>query len=238
MFLKSEAYYDALYEALGKDYAKETDKVHKLIQRYCQSGGINLLDVACGTGTHAGHLSKHYKVEAMDIDPNMVSLARKKYENIRFFRGDMIHFNLYRRFDAITCLFSSVGYVKTKANLNKTIKTMTRHLRDGGVILVEPWFTSEQWTVGRVNTLHANTPELKITRMSHSGRRGNISVIEFQYLVGTEKGIEHFTETHELGLFSHKDYLNAFRSANLEVFHDKKGLDGRGLYIGRKNHKM
>lgn len=234
MFSKSEAYYDALYEALGKDYSKETEKAHKLIQKYCRSGGLNLLDVACGTGTHAGFLAMHYKVEGMDIDPGMVSLARKKHQKIRFFQGNMMDFNLNRRFDAITCLFSSIGYVKTKANLNKTIKAMARHLRDGGVILVEPWFISEQWTVGRVHTLHASTPEIKITRMSHSGRRGNISVLEFQYLVGTEKGIEHFTETHELGLFSHKDYLNAFRSASLDVFYDKKGLDGRGLYIGRK----
>ncbi len=234
MFSKSEAYYDVLYEALGKDYSKETERAHKLIRKYCQSGGFNLLDVACGTGTHAGYLSRYYKVEGMDIDPDMVSLARKKHEKIRFFQGNMIDFNLNRRFDAITCLFSSVGYVKTKANLNKTIKTMTRHLRDGGVILIEPWFTPEQWTVGRIHTLHASTPELKITRMSHSGRRGNISVLDIQYLVGTEQEIEHFTEKHELGLFSHKDYLNAFRSANLEVFHDKKGLDGRGLYIGRK----
>lgn len=235
MFVKSEAYYDVLYEALGKEYAKETEKAHKLIQKYCRSGGVNLLDVACGTGTHADLLAKYYKVEGMDIDLEMVLLARKKNEKIRFFQGNMIDFNLHRRFDAITCLFSSIGYVKTKANLNKTIKTMTRHLRDGGVILVEPWFTSEQWTVGRIHTLHASAPDLKITRMSHSGRRGNISVLDFQYLVGTEKGIEYFTEKRELGLFSHKDYLNAFRSANLEVFHDKKGVDGRGLYIGRKS---
>ena len=234
MFSKSEAYYDALYETLGKDYANETEKAHRLIQKYCQSGGRNLLDVACGTGTHAGYLSRYYKVEGMDLDSDMVSLARKKHKEIRFFQADMMNFNLNRRFDAITCLFSSIGYVKNKTNLNKTIKTMVRHLRYGGVIMVEPWFTSEQWTVGRIYSLHASTPELKITRMSHSGRRGNISILEFQYLVGTEKGIEHFTETHELGLFTHKDYLNAFRSANLDAFYDKKGLDGRGLYIGRK----
>jgi ubiquinone/menaquinone biosynthesis C-methylase UbiE len=234
MFLKSENYYDALYEALGKDYSKETEKAHKIIQRYCNSGGVNLLDVACGTGTHAGFLAKHYKVEGMDFDSNMISLARKKHPKIRFFKGDMIDFNLNRRFDAVTCLFSSIGYVKTKANLNKAVKAMTRHLRDGGVLLVEPWFSPEQWTVGRTHTLHVDKPDLKVTRMSHSHKRGKISIVEFQYLVGTSDGIQHFTEIHELGLFTHNEYSDALRSAGLEVFHDKKGLDGRGLYIGRK----
>ena len=111
---------------------------------------------------------------------------------------------------------------------------MSRHLRDGGVLLVEPWFTPEQWTVGRVSVLQVDQPELKITRMSHSRRRGKISIIEFRYLVGTNTGIEQFTEFHELGLFSHEEYIAAFRSSGLEIFHDKKGLYGRGLYIGRK----
>ncbi|MFN8386707.1 MAG: class I SAM-dependent methyltransferase [Anaerolineales bacterium] len=69
-------------EALGKDYAKETEKTHKLIQKYCQSGGVNLLDVACGTGTHAGYLSKYYKVEGMDIDPNMSACQEETREDL------------------------------------------------------------------------------------------------------------------------------------------------------------
>ncbi len=70
--------------------------------------------------------------------------------------------------------------------------------------------------------------------MSHSGQKGKLSFIEFQYLIGTPKGIEHSVEQHILGLFSHEEYLNAFRSAGLKVTHNKKGLDGRGLYIGQK----
>lgn len=234
MFSKSEKYYDALYEALGKDYSKEAEKAHKTIQKYRHSKGKSMLDVACGTGTHAGFLKKYYNVEGLDFDSNMVRIAREKHPTIRFRQGDMINFNLSRQFNAITCLFSSIGYVKTKTNLKKTIKNMSRHLSVGGVLLVEPWFSLEQWRVGYIHTLHVDKPELKITRMSIGGKRENISTLDFHYLVGTVQGIEYFTEHHELGLFTHADYMNSFRAAGLEVFHDKKGLDGRGLYIGRK----
>jgi hypothetical protein len=71
--------------------------------------------------------------------------------------------------------------------------------------------------------------------MSHSSQRGNISIIEFQYLIGTPKGIERDTEILELGLFTKKEYLDAFRSTGLKVVHDPNGLDGRGLYIGMKS---
>ena len=37
------------------------------------------------------------------------------------------------------------------------------------------------------------------------------------------------------GLFTRKDYMDAFKAADLTVTHDSKGLDGRGLYIGRKS---
>ncbi len=234
MFSKSEKIYDEIYKAAGKDYIAEAGKVHQFIQKYKSADGNSLLDVACGTGAHAGPLSKYYKVEGLDLDPDMLKVARRKYPNIRFHHSDMASFDLGRQFDFITCLFSSMGYVKTKSNLRKAIQTMSKHLRPGGVLLVEPWFTPEQWNPGRVFALQIDKPDLRIVRMSHSGQKGKLSFIEFQYLIGTPKGIEHSVEQHILGLFTHEEYLNAFHSAGLKVTHNKKGLDGRGLYIGQK----
>jgi hypothetical protein len=77
-----------------------------------------------------------------------------------------------------------------------------------------------------------NKPNLKIVRMSYSAQKGKLSTIEFQYLIGTSEGIEHSVEIHELGLFTHKEYMDAFKAAALNVVHDPEGLDGRGIYIG------
>ena len=234
MFSESEKYYDDLYASLGKNYSKESERAHRFIQKHKRSKGKLLLDIACGTGGHAGFLSKYYEVEGVDLDPKMLSIARKKHPKIRFHQGDMTEFKLSKQFDAIVCLFSSIGYVRTKARLQKAIKTMARHLLPGGVLLIEPWFISKQWNVGHTHMLTVNQHDLKITRISHASRRGNISILEFQYLIGTTKGIKHSIEIHQMGLFSHKDYADAFRAADLNVTHDPKGLSGRGLYIGRK----
>jgi SAM-dependent methyltransferase len=217
---------------VDKDYSAEARKIHRFIQKYIRSGGNRLLDVGCGTGVHANLLGQHYQVEGLDLDPRMLSVARRKYPDIRFHQGDMVDFDLKRKFDVIVCLFSSIGYVKTRSRLNKAIQTMDRHLPPGGVLLVEPWFAPKQWNVGRVSMTQVNKSELKIVRMSRGSRRGNISLLEFQYLIGTPQGIEHQVEHHELGLFTRKEYLDAFRSAGMKVIHDAKGLDGRGLYIG------
>jgi len=166
-----------------------------------------------------------------------LSVARKKHPKITFHQGDMTDFDLGHQFDVIVCLFSSIGYVKTNSRLQKAIKSMNRHLPPGGVLLIEPWFTPNQWKPGRAFMTQINKPDLIIVRMSHSGQRGKISFIEFQYLIGTAKGIEHLTEIHELGLFTHKEYMDTIKAIGLNVKHDSEGLDGRGLYIGTKSTK-
>jgi ubiquinone/menaquinone biosynthesis C-methylase UbiE len=234
MFSKSAHYYDEIYASIDKDYAVEASRAHQFIKKYKQTKGKYLLDVACGTGLHAGLLSKHYRVEGLDLDGKMLAVAKKKHPKIRFHQGDMTGFDLKRQFDVIVCLFSSIGYVRTESRLQKAIRNMSGHLLPGGVLLVEPWFTPQQWHPGRPSMTQVNTPDLKIVRMSYSGQRGKISVLEFQYLMGTSKGIEHSLEMHELGLFTHKEYMDAFKAAGLITTHDPEGLDGRGLYIGLK----
>jgi ubiquinone/menaquinone biosynthesis C-methylase UbiE len=235
MFSKSAQYYDEIYASVDKDYAAEADKTHKIIQEHKQSKGNSLLDVACGTGFHASLLNKYYQMEGLDLDPQMLKVAKKKHPTLRFHQGDMIAFDLKRQFDVIVCLFSSIGYVRTKSRLQKAIRNMGNHLLPGGVLLIEPWFAPEQWSVGRVVTLRVDTPDLKIVRMSHSGKMGNVSLLHFHYLIGTSKGVEHRLELHELGLFTHQDYMDAFQAARLNVSHDPEGLDGRGLYIATKS---
>ena len=232
MLSGSEKYYDEIYNSMGKNYAAEADRIHELIQIYKQSHGNTLLDVACGTGTHMGLLCDRYDVTGIDINSGMLKVARKKHPDLRFMQGDMREIDVNRQFDVITCLFSAIGYMRTKADLQKAVKSMGRHLLPGGVVLVEPWFTPEQWNVGRVSTIYVDQPDIKIVRMSHSSKKGKISMLEFEYLIGTSKGIERLSENHEFGMFTHAEYMSAFTRAGLTVTHHPEGVDGRGLYIG------
>ena len=219
---------------MGKDYIAETQKVHQIIQKHKRSPGNSLLEVACGTGLHASVFQQHYQVQGLDLDHEMLEVARESYPEIPFHQADMADFDLVRKFDTITCLFSSIGYVKTTTRLNQAIQTMTNHLLPGGVLIVEPWFTPDQFSVGRVFALFVNQPDLKISRMSLGEVKGHLSILNFHYMVGTPQGIETFKERHELGLFMHEEYLGAFHHARLKTIHDPEGVNGRGLYIGVK----
>ncbi len=232
MFSKPAVYYDAIYAARGKDYAREAEQLHGLIQQHKQCKGNTLLDVGCGTGAHLRHLRNFYDVAGLDLDPDILEVARHNCPDIVFHCADMSDFNLDRRFDVIVCLFSSIGYVKTFDRLQRAVQTMGDHLNPGGLLVVEPWFPPGVLQHGGVHAAFVDQPELKIARMNVHEITANVSVLNFHYLVATPDGVEHFTERHELGLFTHDEYLAAFRVAGLEVAHDPQGLDGRGLYIG------
>lgn len=234
MFSETAAYYDSIYAAAGKDYAAEAATLHALIQKHKRSAGSDLLDVACGTGCHLAHMAEHYPAEGLDLDPGMLAVARIKLPGIPLHEGDMVDFDLGRQFDAVVNLFSSIGYVKTVPRLRQALRAMARHARPGGVVAIEPWMAPGQFSDGYLGVLTIDEPELKITRMSLSRLEGELSIVEFQYLVATRDGINHFTERHELGLFTAGEYEEAFREAGLHVVYDSHGLSGRGLYVGIK----
>jgi len=233
-FENSADYYDVIYDAVGKDYRKEARRIHQLIRTHKRSKGKALLDVACGTGRHIQSMRKYYSCEGLDLQPKLLARARKRNPDTVFHRGNMLTFNLHEQFDAITCLFSAIGYMRSIRNLNRAIKNMARHLKLGGVLIVEPWLTPDNIIPGHIGAVFVNQPKLKLVRMNIVDVKGRLSILEFHYLLGRPNEVKHFTELDEFGLFTYNEYLAAFRSAGLKVKYDRKGLIGRGLYIGVK----
>jgi len=232
LYGRSAEFYDAIYSF--KNYEKETARLHELIQQHKRSPGNELLDVASGTGGHIAYLKRNYSVEGLDNSPLMLRLARKKHPDVVFYRRDMTNFRLRKEFDVVTCLFSAIGHVKTRRRLGLAVRAMARHLKPGGVLVVESWPTPKQWQNGRLSANFVDEANLKIARFGISKARGRLSVQDLHHLVATPNRIQHFVERLEMGLFTHDEYLDAFVQARLEVTHDEEGLMGRGLYLGIK----
>ena len=232
MFTESAAYYDKIYHA--KDYPAESQRLIELIQHQFNLPGGKILDVACGTGRHIENLKEHYDIQGVDISEQLLDAARQRNPAVQFHKADMMDFDLKVQFDVVICLFSAIGYVKTVQNLQRAVNCMARHVRPGGGLIIEPWFTPETWYPGKAHALFIDEPDLKLVRMNTSQVRGTISIVDFHYLVGTSVGVEHFTELHELGLFTRVEMERAYEQAGLEVCFDVKGLTGRGLYLGTR----
>lgn len=234
MFSETAGYYDAIYAGI-KDYEKEADWIAERL-RAVYPTGHTVLDAGCGTGEHARQLAaRHgFAVDGFDLDPGMVEVAAARNPGGRFVVGDLVDFVPGRRYDAVTCLFSSIGYVRTPENLLRALRTLRRCLDSNGVLLVEPWFEPDALTSGYVTALVADAPGgVKVCRVSRTVVEDRISRLEFEYLVGEPGGIRRATEVHELGLFSRGEMRAAFRAASFDAEYDEEGPTGRGLWMAR-----
>lgn len=231
MFDLTIPYYDKIYAF--KDYKAEAEKVDELASRRATTGG-SLLDVACGTGAHLVHLQRYFSVEGLDIMPEFLEICRKKLPGIPLYQADMVVFDLGKKFDVITCLFSSIGYVKTLERLQQALNCMSRHLNPGGILILEPWFTPDAWHSNTVHAVFIDEPDLKIARVNTSFQEGTLSIFDLHYLIGTPQGTRYAVEHHEMGLFTRQQHLDALVNAGLEPVYDEQGLTGRGAYLGFK----
>ncbi len=222
--------YDAIYAY--KDYDGESAKIAALIRERCP-GARTLLDVACGTGKHLECLQAEFEVEGVDLDEDLLAIARDRLGTVPLHAGDMRSFDLGRRFDAVTCLFSAIGHALDATELDAAVAAMAAHLRPGGVLIVEPWLEPDAWIPGRLHLLTVDEPDLKIARVTIPARRGAVSILAFHFLVASPAGVATYAEQLEHGLFTAEQMLAAFERAGLEVEHDPDGLIGRGLFIGR-----
>ncbi len=230
-FAPSAAVYDLVYR--DKDFAGEARRVAALVRAAVPDAGT-LLDVACGTGRHLAVLADEFAVEGLDIDAGLLEAARGRLPGVPLHQADMVDFDLGRTFDAVTCLFSAIGYVGTLERLRAAVAAMARHVAPGGVLLVEPWFDLAAWRAGSVHTQVTEEEGRTVVRMMVSGLRDGRSLLDARYLVGTPAGVETFAEQHELGLFSEDDHRAAFAAAGLRASLDPTGLTGRGLWTGRR----
>jgi SAM-dependent methyltransferase len=235
MFTKSAQYYDALYHF--KDYAAASAKLRGLIQSHVPNA-TSLLDVGCGTGKHLEALRQWYEVSGLDINEDLLGIARSRCPDIEFRQGDMTDFDLDRRFDVVSCLFSSIAYVKTVENLNRAMSCMARHLNPGGMLVIEPGFTPQNYRAGKLAANFANLDDLKIAWMYTNDLEEGLSIFDIHYLVGTPQGVTSFRERHELGLFTEAEHESAFRHVGLRVHRDPEGLFSRGMYIGLKDPEV
>lgn len=234
IFTELAKYYDLMYS--WKEYKNEANKIKSLIKKHKKSNGNDLLEVACGTGKHVQYFKDSFSILATDANKGMLAIAQKNTPDVTFKLVDMIHLNLHKTFDVIICLFSSIGYVKNYKNLSKTIEGFARHLKKGGVVIIEPWYTESSYLTGLPTMTTYDGEDIKIARLCISKKRGILSVMDMHYLIAEkDKNMRHFIERHELAMFDIDKVLAIMQKNGLKANFLKNGLmKDRGLYVGVK----
>jgi SAM-dependent methyltransferase len=232
-------WYDAIYDARGKDYAAEAQSLLDLARS--QGAPVrSLLDVACGTGRHLAAFAAHLdEVAGLDASLEMLAIARTRLDpRVPLVAADLRTFDLGRRFDVVTCLFSAIGHVADERELDQALAAMARHVAPGGVLLLEPWLTPDTVRPGGVRDLVcATTDDGVVARAASSHLDGEVVVIAFAWAVATEDGVQTAEERLRMPVFGQQRYLAAVERAGLTPrWHAEPGRwASRGLVVARRD---
>jgi SAM-dependent methyltransferase len=228
--------YDIVYSHL--DYPGTAQVVESII-RERNPLAQSLLDMSCGTGLHLVEWMKSFgEVEGADLDPALLGIASRRLPDIPLHVADYTDFDLGRTYDAVTCMFSAIGYAHTRERFDAAIAAMSRHLAPGGVLVIEPWLLPEMIRPPGVRGHMVETDEvvvLRSTRHRYDGDAvsGGISDMEFAYVVTTAERSEYFTERHVMGVFPPSRFVESMTASGLSAeFLTGVTELGRGLAVG------
>jgi SAM-dependent methyltransferase len=202
-------YYDLLYGS--KNYVGEAQFVHQLLQVYAPNTK-SILDLGCGTGTHATLLAKYgYNIHGIDFSLEMLRRANQNLEQapgnlaaqLKFSQGDIRKLQLNQQFDAIISLFHVVSYQTTNEDLAATFATVKTHLKPNGVFIFDCWYgpavLSDRPTV-RVKELEDEL--LQITRTAKPIIYPNENIVDVNYHIVTQNKtngtVQELQETHRM----------------------------------------
>lgn len=135
------SWFGTRYYALLYGHRNESDAqvwVDAILKRWKLQSGAALLDMACGRGRHAGQFHEYgLRVTGIDISAESIAEAKELHPGVEFHVHDMREPFADQRFDAVTCLFTSLGYFDTMEDDQLALDAAFRALKPGGRFVVD-----------------------------------------------------------------------------------------------------
>ena len=136
-----------LYNSLPKKYHLALDKntereINFLSKIFKENNVKNIVDCGCGVGRHSVPLSKRgFDMTGVDISPNMLEVAKENsslMSNINFIHQDIRDLNLDKKdYDAAICMWTTYNYLSTTEDLKDFFKGVSKHVRKGGLLILD-----------------------------------------------------------------------------------------------------
>jgi SAM-dependent methyltransferase len=207
------SYYDLITS--HKDYAAEGQALVRMIEASAPRPSPRVLDVGCGTGTHAAFLAERgYEVTAIDPAPQMARQAAAKAASASVRTGDLAALDA-GHFDVAYSLFNVVNCLDSLEELLTFTREIASRLVEGGVVLVEAWnpiaviATPPETVVRTYETEHGRVTRTVVPRPDFLRQR-----LELEYEIVSPAG-RTLGATHHLVLFSPLEVEFALMQAGL-----------------------
>lgn len=123
-------------EKYSSDFSFVHQYGHDVTELISAESGSSVLDLGCGNGALTQALrDKGYQVKGLDASEELLSIARSKFPNINFMRGDATSFALSEPVDVV--FSNAVFHWIDKERQPEMLRCVHRALRAGGQFVFE-----------------------------------------------------------------------------------------------------
>ncbi len=139
-FNKLAPYYDEVMSVVP--YRQWVQYIRRILAKF-DFEPVDILDIACGTGTVEKYLvKKGYIVTGIDISSGMIKTAQEKalsqeMTNVRFMVMDASKMTFSSDFDLAISLFDSLNYVLSSKAIQDIFECTYKALRPGGYFIFD-----------------------------------------------------------------------------------------------------
>ena len=220
-------YFDRCAPTWDADMIKNDTIIEKILDNAEVGPGMDVLDVACGTGVMFDYYleRKVASVTGIDISPEMAKIARAKYADnnlIQVICGDVEETSFDKKFDRIVVYNAFPHFPKPK----RLIKTLAGLLKEGGRLTIAHGMSREaidghhKGTASKVSNGLMTASSLKklfdpffeVEIMISNSQMYQVSGVKFNPLSHNHEGFVHshggLTHSHSHGDANHEHILD------------------------------
>ena len=220
-----------------EDYVEEAAFFAKLSSE-AAPGIRSVLELGAGVGANASHLKARWELVLVDLSPAMLAESRKLNPELEHHLGDMRSVRLGRTFDAVF-VHDAVSYMLTREDLEATVATCAAHLGPGGVVLLCPDDTAEDFAPGTDEGGH-DAPDgsgVRYLAWSSAGPE-HTAYTDYAYLLRAPDGsVEVVHERHVTGRLPMAMWLEVLDAAGfdarcVELEHSEVEAGSHHVFLG------
>jgi SAM-dependent methyltransferase len=200
-----------------------------------------VLDLGCGTGTHARYLAAFgLSVCCVDGSSSMVECALSSQatlpedfrRRLSFLQGDIRNIRLGERFDCVLSLFHVMSYMASNADLQHAFQTVKYHLAPGGICLFDCWYgPAVLHLCPSVRVKELENEEFSILRIAEPAMRPNENVVDVNYTLWIKNRpadtLEIVRETHRMRYLFRPEIDLLAKQAGLQILEAREWITGR-----------
>lgn len=227
---KIAPYYDKLTHK--KNYENDVALIKQIIKEY-ELNVKKILDIGCGTGTHAKLLTEEgFIVTGIDKSRKIIEQAVKKVPKSRFIAKDMLKINLNEEFDLVICMYGTIHYLNSKRKIRKAFKKFRKHLRKGGAVIIELGLIKDNFNPDKTDMSSFDSGEVEGSMIREYEDRGNEVLFSYNVNIKDHDKIIRAVDTRKAPLLSFGAWKELLKEAGFKLIMENNKK--KSILIGLK----